>query len=436
MIRGIPWVLAALLCPSVIRAQESSSFESLIAKLKSSRIRERTRAVERIAQLGQEALPGIERELEKATGQTKAYLRLASDEIRSSAALGTAYRAPSLLSLPSDPATFQEHLKILKEKSGVQVTVDRFLRPKGAPFAVAAREVSPLEALHLISKGTGAQIYPKQGKLHCTRRTGAEWLNFFYNHTWFQLRSISRTRTLTFRKPPVDRLSLSMWLIWDPHVTAVRPEDRVTITEAVDDRGKSLLVPPGENLPQAEAGSPEEDPVAGFKSRRMYGSVFEPTLLLPPSRGATRITRLKGYAPFTLLKTRTLIDLEGGQPGTEGEAQGLKAVVTSLNASGSYYLEAEVRIEGRPEIIRELMSKPAHLEIFSKVGKKKFAVAHFQSLAPPFRLRTRFGLGRPYNLRKDNVKTMKEDVGKIRIVVTDQAIERRMPFEFEDVRIP
>ena len=95
-----------------------------------------------------------------------------------------------------------------------------------------------------------------------------------------------------------DQFGITLTVLGEPKLRVLRAADTVRLTEALDDRGHSLLPQPG------EAGAAAT--LRGGRTAWVYGV----PLRYPPERPGRRIARLNGTIPFTLQTSAERLELD------------------------------------------------------------------------------------------------------------------------------
>src|SRR6185295_11025493 len=204
------------------------------------------------------------------------------------------------------------------------------------PFEV--KDATVLEAFDAICHAGNVTVSMENGQF--TLFTGAyvDQPRYFYGHYYFRLGEFDVTKVVTFRKPAVQRFSIQMEMIWDPAAAPARFRP-VQVLEAVDDRGKSLLLPPA----PADAPAEEDDSGSNVTLR-----------LQPPSPAATKLVSLRGYVPIVLPKTRSLITLDAPAEGKTATTGDLTCRIVTIDAEQRHFVLHVSSKKLKPEDLNEL----------------------------------------------------------------------------------
>src|SRR5258706_14528871 len=81
---------------------------------------------------------------------------------------------------------------------------------------------------------------------------------FFNGHISRRLGDFDIVKTVTFRKPATQTFNLQMEMVWDPAAAPLRFKP-VRVLEAVDDRGRNLVLPPAVPDPSEKKDAPPQD---------------------------------------------------------------------------------------------------------------------------------------------------------------------------------
>jgi hypothetical protein len=305
--------------PAAARPQENSP-ELLTAacrELESNEPRRVFAAVQAIAQLGGAALPAIEARARDARGRVHDYLELAAEEIRSAPHL-PGYPAVKRVSMKSTDRNVVELLADLRAKTGVALSLENLIDEEKLPeLPFEVKDVTMLEAFDAICHAGNVTVSMQNGQF--TLYTGAyvDLPRFFYGHYFLRLGEFELQKTVTFRKPATQTFTLDMDMVWDPVAAPLRFKP-VRIVEAVDDRGKSLLLPaPAPLDPKAKPPEtpPEDEEEPGPETKLR---------LAPPSVTATKIAVVRGFVTIVLPKSRQTANFPApkeSQTGSVGDVQ-------------------------------------------------------------------------------------------------------------------
>lgn len=274
-------------------------------------------AVQAIAQLGGAALPAIEARAKEARGRLRDYLELAAEEIRSAPHL-PGYPPVKRVTMKSSDRNVVELLVDLRARTGVALSLENLIDEEKLPeLPFEVKDATMLEAFDAICHAGNVTVSMDKG--HFTLYTGAyvDLPRFFYGHYFLRLGEFELQKTVTFRKPAVQTFTLDMDVVWDPAAAPLRFKP-VRVVEAVDDRGKSLLLPPAPaSDPRARAPeSPPEDEEEPGPAMKLQ--------LAPPAVSATKVAIVRGFVTIVLPKSRqtaTFPAPQENQTGSVGDIQ-------------------------------------------------------------------------------------------------------------------
>lgn len=268
--------------------------EPLARDLESPELLKIYHSVARLSALGEKAIPEIEARAKGSKGRVRDYLQLAADEIRA-AGLLTGIPAPKRITLKSSDRNVIELLGELRTKTGLALALENLLGEEKMPeIPVEIQDATALEAFDAICKAGNVSILMDNGQIMLYQGDYQELPRFFYDHYFFRLGSFVVAKTADFRRPAVQSFRIQMEMLWNPAATPCRFNAPVVV-EAVDDKGKVLLVPP-------EAPRKKEDP----EDEEEPGAVSM-LHLLPPSPGSEKIAVLRGFSTVALPRTRVTV---------------------------------------------------------------------------------------------------------------------------------
>jgi hypothetical protein len=277
---------------------------------------------------------------------------------------------------------------------------------------------------------------------------------FFYDRYFFRLHEFVLMKTADFRKPAVHSFRLQMELLWDPAAAPCRFGAPVVL-EALDDKGKNLIVPPLPADPKPK--EKPEDPVVEIEPEGMSLLV-----LLPPSPGSEKIAVLRGVTTVGLPKTRVTLSF-GEEPSRKAEPPKKAAPqepVPPPSEPGASPLEGLVRKSGEftvkitkiesplfrftceissPTMKPDDLSKlPFLANVVLKGGDATRAYINPVSKGDVAEVMVSF---QPLHLREvlvqpnDDRPAPPPVIEKIELSIVTAVQERKIPFEFRDVKI-
>lgn len=415
-------ILAALcVCGSLAGAQEASRdrLGAACRDLEAGDPKRAFAAVQAITALGGAALPAIEERAKEAKGRVRDYLELAAEEIRNAPYL-PGYPAVKRVTMKATDRNVVELLSDLKAKTGLPLSLDSLIDDEKLPeIPVEVRDVTVLEAFDAICHAGNVTVSMDNGQL--TLFTGAyvDQPRFFFGHYYFRLGEFDVTKLVSFRKPAFQRFNIRIEMIWDPVVSPARFRP-VRILEAVDDRGKSLLLPP--HAPGGEAADDDEGPDSSIH-------------LLPPSAAATKLTLLRGYMPVVLPKTKAGIVVENPAEGLTVPAGDLTCRILGIDGDQRSMALHVSSKKLKPEALEELdysvkvnlkgwESSRAYVTKTSRTEHAVELLVHFEPLTP------RDVPPRPVDETPPALK-----VERMELTVVTSTQDKRIPFEFKDLKI-
>jgi len=276
--------------------------EPLARDLESPEITKVYHSVARLSALGEKAIPELEARAKESKGRVRDYLQLAADEIRA-AGLLTGIPAPKRITLKSSDRNVIELLGDLRTKTGLALALENLLGDEKMPeIPVEIQDATALEAFDAICKAGNVSIMMDNGQIMLYQGDYQDLPRFFYDHYFFRLGSFVVAKTADFRRPAVQSFKIQMEMLWNPAAAPCRFNLPVVV-EAVDDKGKSLLVPP--QAPRKKQDEDDEDEPAAVAMLH----------LLPPSAGSEKITVLRGFSTVALPRTRVTVSF--GEEGSK-----------------------------------------------------------------------------------------------------------------------
>ncbi len=401
--------------------------KALVLEAQGEDLRRAYRAAERLAELGEGALTAIEAAAKAAPEPKRARLALAADEVRSARDLKAAYPAFKRFSATASGKTSLELLSDLRQATGLDLELSDLRDEENLPkVAVDFKDATPFEAMTEICRAAGASWYFEEGAITVYTGGFEDVPRFFFGHFMVTLESHARVRTVKFGEPARERLVLSLHAAWNPALPAAggRPP---RLLEARDEKGGSLIPP----SPGKEDGEPAgEEPVFGASS----DGVYEDLELLPLPAGTQKVALLRAELPLSLPKSALVATFEKPKAGARQESEGLSATVVAVEskAGGSFRAQLDLSVAGmKPE---ELVRKRMILELATAGGRRLRATAQAVEEEGKARLTCDFresGRG----LRLAAAKGAAPPVEGLRVIVVQALYERRIPFEFRDLKI-
>ncbi|MBV8880969.1 MAG: hypothetical protein JO332_13445 [Planctomycetaceae bacterium] len=420
--RAAGFVLLALATAAEARPQDGSPDRLAAASrdLESNDPKRVFAAVQAIAQLGGASLPLIEARARDAKGRVRDYLELAAEEIRSAPHL-PGYPSVKRVSMKSTDKNVVELLAELRSKTGAAFSLENLMDEEKLPeLALDVKDATTLETFDAICHAGNVTVSMNNGQFMLYTGTYVDQPRFFYGHYFVRLGDFELVKSVTFRKPASQSFNIQMDMIWDPAAAPLRFKP-IRVAEAVDDRGKSLLVPP----PPADPNAPPEEEDAGANT---------PLHLLPPSPAATKITLLRGFTTIVLPKSKATVAFAAPAPEQKAAAGELQARILSIDRD-----QHEIRV-----VLESKKHKPdalGKMDALAQVTLKDWESTSTYADHPSWDenglevrihyepLRLKDGLVRP----AEGAPPPQLDRLELSLVTAVQ--EKRIPFEFRDLKL-
>lgn len=430
MIRGWAVLILALLPQDAV--------EPLARELESAEIPKVYHALANLSALGEKAIPQLEARAKDARGRVRDYLLLAADDIRAASVL-TGIPAPKRITMKSGDRNVIELLGDLRTKTGLAIALENLLGEEKMPeIPVDFRDATALEAFDAICKAGNVSILMDNGQIMLYQGDYQELPRFFYDHYFFRLSSFVVAKTADFRRPAVQSFRIQMEMLWNPVAAPCRFTAPV-VAEAVDDKGKSLLVPPEAPPKKDDPDDVEEEPGAV--------SMLQ---LLPPSPGSEKIAVLRGFSTVALPRTRVTVafgdDAAKKPPAPQGESGGpLEGLVRKSDGftikvakvePALYRVTFEVSSSTlKPDDISKL---PFQATVLLKGGESTRCFISPSANKDAADLTVAF---QPLHLQEALVQAGDDRpppppvIEKIELSIVTAVQERKIPFEFRDVKL-
>ncbi len=431
----------------------------LARDLESAEVRRIYHAVSDLTALGEPALPAIEKRAQEAKGRTRDYLNLVTEEIRS-ARLTTGVPPVQRLSLKASDRNVVELLGDLRSKTGVALSLENLMGEEKLPeVPVDVRDVTMLEAFDAICRAGNVTVTMENGQFMLYQGDYQEMPRFFYDHYFFRLGNFVLLRTVDFRKPAVQSFKLQMEMLWDPAAAPCKFNPPVVV-EAVDDKGKNLIPPPPP--PRKDPPKPAEPKPPGEIEEVIEAEATSFLQLLPPSPASEKLSMLRGYTTIGLPKTKVTLSFaeepkksERPSPAPPEKAQDSPAepppspLDGQQRKSGDFTVKI-VKVEsGLFRITCEVSSATLKVE---DIGKMPFLASVTLKGAEPTRSYVSLWSMKdtvaevmisfqPLHLKEILVKAGDDrpappsPVEKVELSIVTAVQERKIPFEFRDVKI-
>ena len=420
--------------------------------LESADLRRVYHAVSDLAALGEAALPAIETRAKDAKGRARDYLALAADEIRC-ARLTTGIPAARRISMKASDRNVVELLGDLRAKTGVALSLENLMGEEKLPeVPVDIHDATMLEAFDSICRAGNVTVTMENGQFMLYQGDYQEMPRFFYDHYFFRMGNFVLMKTADFRKPAVQSFKITMEMLWDPAAAPCKFNPPVLV-EAADDKGRNLIPPP----PPARKDPPKPSEVVEDNDAESTSFLQ----LLPPSPGSEKIAVLRGYTTIGLPKTKvTLTFAEEPKKGERKEppppdksqdppADPVSALDGLVRKSGDFTVKI-VRVEASLfRVTCEVSSSTMKVE---DIGKMPFLANVTLKGAEPTRSYVSLWSMKdsvaevmvsfqPLHIKEVLVKPGDDRpappalVEKIELSIVTAVQERKIPFEFRDVKI-
>lgn len=422
-------VLLLLLLPGLQAApQDLDRLNAAARDLDSGDPRRVFGAVQMVAQMGGASLPAIEARARESKGRVRDYLELAAEEIRLAPHL-PGFPPVKRVTMKSADKNVVELLTDLRARTGAAIALDNLLDEEKLPeIAFEVKDATMLEAFDAICHAGNVTVSMESGQFMLYTGTYVDLPRFFYGHYYFRLSEYDHLKTVNFRRPAVETFDVHMEMIYDPVASPLRFQP-VRVVEALDDRGKSLVKPPppADPKPKDPAAPPEEP---DFESIGPAMTLH----LLPPSPGSQKIAVIRGFCPVVLPKARTTMGFKNPDVKAKAGAGEFTVVVTRVDlVNHSVILEISSK-KMKPEDLDKLdllshVSLKGWESTSSYVTKSSPEDESMEITVSYEPLRFKDSLVRPTE------ETPPPAIESLEISVVTSTQEKRIPFEFRDLKI-
>lgn len=397
----------------------------LLKEAEASDIRAAYRAVERLADLGPAALAAIEAAAKAAPEGPSGRLALAADEIRARRDLKAAYPQVRRFSATSTSRTTPDLLGDLRTTTGLDLEFGDLLEEENLPkVAVDFKDASPFEALAEICRAGSASWYFEDGVVNVYSGGFEDLPRFFFGHFMITLESHALVRTVRFGEPAQERLLLSLHAGWNPVLLAAGGR-APRLLEARDEKGRSLVPPP----PKEKAAEGEDE-----APTRDAGGIYEELELLPLARGSQKIAVLRGEVPLRVPRAAVTVEFQKPKAGAKQETEGVTVTVASVESKGggSYTARLELSVAGmKPE---DLVKKWVVLGLKTAGGRRLHADPDLDEAEGKIEVSCDFE--DPARVRRQGgAKPVPPPIESLTLFYIRESFERRVPFEFRDLKI-
>lgn len=345
------WVIL-LACAAAARGQEPStrpSIEPLVKQLSAQNWKARQQAQDRIVQLGDEAVPRLE-QLIKETGdeevrsRAQAALRQIQANDKSAPTLITLHMKDAPAQTVLSEITRQGHAEIgtwpdyVRQRINAKVTIDA----EKQPFWLVVRDFCRQAGLAPERVGGG------RNRITLMQR-GNAWGNQPYSNRgcfFIVAQGAQRSHTIDYNNPANRQTSFNINFVCfvDPKVRVTRASRMVKVTEAVDDKGNSLVLDQGrgaESYVSPWGGSWYWDLTVPLAYRADMGS---------------KLVHLRGSTQFSIMTKSETWEVPNilGAKAVEKKLPGYRYIVHQLSKVGPTNYDLKVSIEFPREKQNEL----------------------------------------------------------------------------------
>lgn len=433
----------------ILGALQEDQVVPLFRELESADLRKVYHAVADLAALGDPALPAIQARLKEARGRTREYLELAESEIRSARMFAglPPYRR---LSMKSSDRNVVELLGDLRAKTGVALSLENLMGEEKLPeIPVEIHDATMLEVFDAICRAGNVGVAMENGQFMLYPGDYQDVPRFFYDRYLFRLQSFKLMKTVDFRRKADQSFRIQMEMLWDPAAAPCKFGTPVLI-DAVDDKGRCLIPPsasPAPPKPRQEEPTEEPEPEATSELK-----------LLPPSPGSEKIAVLRGLAPIGLPKTRVTVsftedpkrrDAPHQETRPQETAETVPAFEGTIRKNGDFTVKLTKVEAGLFRISAEVTSttlraaEVAKMPFLAKVTLKggdmtRTFVSPWNATDEAAEVLISF---QPLHVREVLVKPGEDRpapppvIEKIEFSIVTAVQERKIPFEFRDLKI-
>jgi hypothetical protein len=409
--------LLAVLILAALTAQDDARLRGLLDRLAADEIDVRERAAADLVDYGKDALPALRR-LQASSGDVELQARVASvlKGIAENEILGLHWRRGALVTIDSEGAPVAAVLEDLERQGRDRFKYDPadlqdpvVLHLKEVPFWEAVDELCRV-APALTWEGDGdALVFTRRARLpYPTRRQGefSVWID-----------AITFTRDYDFTGNPRSTFTMTLASSWESGIVPVAVDQRVT--EILDEDGNNLLQPDRYTSYGARLDSP--------KGRVKRGVLYVP--LQPGAKPVKEFRRVKGTASFyfprsyddisidlksslqPVQRDRTVISVRNFRP--QKDACAFELILTSTLVPGDPLLD--------------------------RLPYEEIAVVDDQGglHRPPSSSRSQSYSGTSFTIHENLQVPLPEGrtpVG-LKLRVLKDVLEKRVPFEFEDIPV-
>jgi len=379
-------------------------------------------SVQTVAQMGGASLPLIEARAKESKGRVRDYLELAAEEIRSAPHL-PGYPAVKRLSMKSTDKNVVELLADLRARTGAALSLDNLLEEEKLPeIAFEVKDATMLEAFDAICHAGNVTVSLQNGQFMLFTGAYVDLPRFFYGHYFLRLGDFEIVKTVTFRKPASQTFNLQMEMVWDPAAAPLRFKP-IRVVEAMDDRGRNLVLPPP--VPDPKEPAPPDSDDSG------PNTVLH---LAAPSAAATKVALVRGFATIVLPKSRATVTFPAPQVDQTGSIGDYTFKIVAVDLDHHLLRLTLTSKKHKPEAlsamdVMSLVTLKDWEATSSAVDKSSWNEEALELAVGYDPLRLKDGLARPPD------GGPQPPVDRLEISVVTAVQEKRIPFEFRDLKI-
>ena len=377
------------------------------------------RAVERLAELGEPAAALLEARAKDAPEPARPYYLLAADEARRSSTLPDGGRARrfTITYAPQDLGTL---LTDFRRRTGARFSIGPLAGAELPDVGVELKEASFGEALHAIARA--AKMIPLQeSEQFYFEPSPAELPTFTYAGYLLQLRGYNQRKIVDFRRPARCRLKLGLDVFCDPafRVVAKGPAE---VTACVDDQGRKLapLV--------REARKPDDERFA--EDEEFLGESSMPIDLEAPAGGIAQVACLRGFIRVKIARASAVLAIDRPAAGSAARKDGFELIMKETDPEQAR-LNLELASPGRkPAEFRDL---PVQVTAFDKSGEQMTSHLEIDRSSDVLKIAV---YCEPYqDAPAPAPQRPLLKISRIEVSVAVDCLDRRVPFEFRDLKI-
>lgn len=413
-------------------ASPQEATEDLVRELEGTDVRKVYRAIEKLSERGAAAAPALE--AAPKSDRAARYCAEALREIRLPPEIRRACPPPKRFSFKSVDRTAVEILLDLERNSGFKLLMEDLLEEEGLPdVPVDVADAAFLESLDAVCKAAGLSLVLDGGEIEVSQGGYVDAPKFFFGPYMVRLENYAHTRAVDFRKPAEESLRIDFSLTWEPSVRPCNAQAKITVVEAVDDRGKDLVrsEPPAE----PEKPSPKQVEVETAEEYEFEDHGWWTFLYLQPlSPGASAIKTLRGHATLSFPRTRASVVLEKPQVGSRKAEGDFEIALKGLESEDLFTHSAELHVASaklKPEQLRKL---PIEVDLYAKGGRRLRGYLSPLGGEGTLALRVDF-YDTVRGVIQGNSREKTPAIEKIEVGIVLDTIAYQLPFEFRDLKL-